>query len=189
MRRATWILRRAVRRSTSCANKMQPHRTTNIRGLNECDQPEGPRLMAEKVIGEAPEKEPLSDTGFTIWMHTGKHTNSMTTRPTGLTAYNCNIITWSHLTNDHFWKDKTRQMPKQLDPRINPVRLSPLSQEPANGRYFRPKWIHPYALRSVLGWPSLLRLNPKSGLFQLIKSRLYAASFILYPTSCSKKSS
>jgi hypothetical protein len=114
----------------------QPHRTTNIRGLNECDQPEGPRLMADNVIGEAHEKQPPPDTGFMIWIHTGKHTNYIKTHPTGLTAYNCNIII-SHLINDRSWKDKTHQMPKELDPFINPVGLSPHSQEPANGRYFR----------------------------------------------------
>lgn len=36
--------------------------------------------------------EPLSGTGFMIWIRTGKHANPITTRPIGLTAFNCSII-------------------------------------------------------------------------------------------------
>jgi len=35
--------------------------------------------------------EPLSGTGFMIWIHTGKQANSTTTRPIGLATFNCSI--------------------------------------------------------------------------------------------------
>lgn len=126
--------------------------------------------------------EPLSGTGFTNWIHAGKQANSTTTRPIGgLTAFNCSIIIQSLLKNHHSWKDKTRHMPKQLAPLINPEGLSPPVVAILTQVY--PSYVFQIHFGMIL--PS----TPKSWKWSLptYKTMLYVASFILNPASCSKR--
>jgi hypothetical protein len=129
--------------------------------------------------------EPLSDTGFMIWFHTGKQANSTTTRPVGLAVFNCRIPIESHLKNDHSWKDNTRHMHKQLTPLINPEGLSP-------SMFAIPTQVNPsYTCIFKINFGMIPPSMPKSWKWSLptYKTMLYVASFIFHPASCKKKSS
>jgi len=126
--------------------------------------------------------EPLSGTGFMIWIHTGKQANSTTTCPVrGLAAFKCSVIIQSHLKNHNSWKDNIRHMPKQLAPLINSEGLSPLMVTILAQVY--PSYIFQIHFGVIL--PSI-RKSWKWSL-PIDKTLFYVASFILQPASCSKR--
>jgi len=180
MRSATCMIRQAVRDgqhrvqtdAASSRNKQPWAKRMRPTGRPASDGREGNQKRP---------LQPLSRTGFMIWIQTGKHANSITTRPIGLTAFNCSIIIQSHLKNDLSWKDSTRHMPKQLAPPINPEGLSP-------PMVAIPTQVNPsYVFKIHFG--IILPSTPKSWKWSLptYKTMLYVASFILHPASCSKR--